>query len=212
MGLSKSTPRCGKRPIGSLRSRIEVNEVTGKKGLRGIWRPGLWPLGCLLTGASKESESRLGGCDHGEKTTCLSQDQNRPAALHFRQVFWESKDSRVLCRCSGVFSKSTPTYAHDPEREQKEPQQITARHASGRRHIPSFYGLASHSNFTPSDGKSAIVRWDAFDSPRGCGRGLKNDGRGDPRPRPRESQKKGPLSNTIPCYSLSHNCVRTTPT
>lgn len=180
----------------------------------------LWPLGCLLTGASKKSESRLGGCEHGEKTTRLWQDQNRPTAPRFMWVFWESKDSRVLCRCSGVFSKSTPTYAHDPEREQiscvfeareKEPQQVTARHALEQRHIPSFYGLASHSNFTPSDGISAIVRWDAFDSPRGCGRGLKNDGRGDPCPRPRESQKKGPLGCTIPCNLLSHNCARTTP-
>ncbi len=57
------------------------------------------------------------------------------------------------------------------------------RHASGRRHFsPDFFRLASRSNLTPSDGTSAIVRWDAFGSTRGRRRGLKNDGRGDPPP------------------------------
>jgi hypothetical protein len=138
--------------------------------------------------------------------------RSQPATPCFLRSFGEGMDSRVLCRCSWAFSQSTPTYAHDPEREHKEPQQLPPRYAPGRRHIRSrSYKFASHSNFTPSDGKSAIVQWDAFGSPRGCGRGLKNDGRGDPRPRPRESQKMGILGSTIPIRLLCLSLVRTAP-
>ena len=147
---------------------------------------------------------RSGGCEPCQKTKRLEASREQPRAIHTLPGPWGFPDdihtapgSRlfrlscpescnhfwVACRRSGVPSKSNPTYAHDPEREQKEPQQQPPRHASGRRHfLPSLFRLASRSNLTPSDGTSAIVRWDAFGSTRGRRRGLKNDGRGDPPP------------------------------
>ena len=149
------------------------------------------------------SGTRLGGCETYRETTRLRAGREQPRVCdpsgrgqperidtpHSRPFF-----PSVLCRRSVVPSKSQPTYAHDPEREQKEPQQYPPRYAPGRRHIE----LAFHSNLTPSDGLSAIVRWDAFGSPRGCWRGLKNDGRGDPRPAaPGEGQNgRTPEGNT----------------
>jgi hypothetical protein len=169
----------------------------------------LWPTECLSNGGSKRPESRVVGCDGIEQTKRLERTRSQPVASCFIPSFWEVMDSRALCRCSWAFRTSTPTYAHDPEREQKEPQQFPARNAPERRHIQSsFHKFASHSNFTPSDGVSAIVRWDAFGSPRGCGRGLKNDGRGDPRPRPRESQKRASSPASLPRHAQRRKCAR----
>ena len=157
-------------------------------------------------------EPRLGGCESYAETTRLEASREQPGVCDApgqrgqpERTGQKTPHSRpclplVLCRRSVALSTSNPTYAHDPEREQKEPQQEPPRYAPGRRHIKSSFGswfkLAFHSNLTPSDGISAIVRWDAYGSPRGRWRGLKNDGRGDPRPAAPGEGQNGQIQKT----------------